>query len=239
MKISISTWNMAYWNHRNMLPKIWSFYTKDIADILMFQEALPDLSILRTNSLVWNAVGDTRPWGSGIYSSKYPIREVSFRNSFFGAVTAAEVEVHPEFKLIAISLYGLLEKISNEFYSIPNLHRILSDITDLLESSHTRDRIILGGDFNASRQFDDKQRVKSHQVLFNRIKEFGLYNCFEGYYTEYVQTLRHHRSKIPWQNDYMFVSNAIVSKLKLCAVLDDESIRGFSDHNPVKIELEI
>jgi exonuclease III len=167
------------------------------------------------------------------------MREISFKTQFFGSVTAVEVEIFPFFKLVVVSLYSILERIGSTFYSIPNLHRIFSDLTGILEGKYTRDRIILGGDFNASLQWDSRQAVKSHHVFFDRLKEYGLHNCFNGYYTDFVQTLRSPKSLVPWQSDYIFVSDALVPYLKSCSVLDNEMVRGLSDHNPVVIELEI
>ena len=60
-----------------------------------------------------------------------------------------------------------MEKISNVVYSIPNLHRMLSDLSGILESRDTKHRIILGGDFNASLQIDEQQTGNSHKVLFH------------------------------------------------------------------------
>ena len=131
--MKLATWNMAYWSHKQFETEAWKYFTKEInCDVFLCQESYPNLEILDKDSLVWNEIGESRPWGSGVYCPKYKIKEYSFNNSFFGAVTAAEIEINPEFKIIVISLYGLMEKISNVVYAIPNLHRIFSDLTDIL-----------------------------------------------------------------------------------------------------------
>lgn len=240
MKLSVSTWNMAYWDHKSLLREAWAYYKEDVdSDIKMFQESRPDYSVLHKNSLVWQEIGEARSWGSGVYSNKHPIRHFPFKTSSYGVVTAAEIEINPDMTLIVISLYGILEKINSQVYSITNLHRVLSDLTGILEGKNTRDRVILGGDFNASLQFDDKQPVKSHKVLFDRIKAYGLHNCFEGYYTNFVKTYRCKRSIVPWQNDYIFISDALVPLLKSCSVFETDGVKKLSDHNIVRIELEI
>ena len=98
-------------------------------------------------------------------------------------------------------------------------------------------KIILGGDLNASIQCDIN-RKNAHQIFFQRLEDFKLINCFEPFYSDFIQTHRHFRSKKPWQNDYFFISKSMGSRLKSCSVIDNEYIRKFSDHNPVIIELE-
>lgn len=231
---------MAHWSHKQFEAEAWDFFSKELdCDVLLFQESSPNLEILNADHLVWNAIGGTRPWGSGVYSENQNIKEVSFENKFFGAVTAAEIDVKSDFKLVVISVYGLMEKILNVTYAIPNLHRIFSDLTGLLEGRDTRHRIVLGGDLNASVQIDAQQVGNSHQVFFDRLREFGLVNCFDNYFDTFVQTHRHRQSDKPWQNDYFFISKKLESHLVDCSVVEDEKVRKFSDHNPGVIEMEL
>ncbi len=231
---------MAHWNHKKHDKEAWKYLAKSIdCDVLLFQESYPNLEVLNSSQLVWNAIGGTRPWGSGVYSSRYKIREVSFTTDFFGSITATEITIKEDLKLIVISLYGLMEKISNVVYSIPNLHRMFSDLTGILESRDTRHNIVLGGDFNASLQIDEQQTGNSHKVLFDRLREFGLVNCFDMFFDDFVQTHRHSRSEKPWQNDYFFISKRLEKNLINCDVLDNDNVREFSDHNPVIIELDL
>lgn len=229
---------MAYWSHKQFEKEAWEYYTGQLGcDVLLFQESYPNTNVLDTEKLIWNVIGDSRPWGSGVYSASYKIKEFSFRNNFFGAVTAAEVEVSSDFKLIVISLYGLMEKISGVVYAIPNLHRIFSDLTGILESRDTKHRVVIGGDLNASKQIDAQQTGNSHEVFFDRLREFGLVNCFDNHFDDFVQTHRHGRSDKPWQNDYFFISKKLEKYLSSCVVVDNEEVRKYSDHNPVIIEL--
>ncbi len=231
---------MAYWSHRKLEAEAWTYFVKELGcDVLLTQESFPHHDMVDEDHFIWNAIGGTRPWGSGVYSSKFKIKEYTFDNNFFGAVTAAEIELKDDLNLIFISVYGLMEKIQNVTYAIPNLHRIFSDLTGLLEGAGTKHRIILGGDLNASIQIDAQQTGNSHQVFFDRLREFGLVNCFDNYFDTYVQTHRHNLSEKPWQNDYFFISKKLEKYLVNCSVVDDEKVRKLSDHNPVIIELDI
>lgn len=233
-----ATWSMANWSHKQHDREAWDFFVSDLGcDVMLFQESVPNFDVLDRQNPIWNSIGGTRAWGSGVYSKKHKLRELPFKNNFFGAVTAAEIEINPGFSLIVISLYGLMEKIGRVTYAIPNLHRIFSDLTGILESRDTKHRVVIGGDLNASVQIDAQQSGNSHEVLFARLREFGLVNCFDSFYDDFVQTHRHSRSDKPWQNDYFFVSKRLEKQLLNCTVVDNEKVQKFSDHNPVIIEL--
>ena len=118
------------------------------------------------------------------------------------------------------------------------IYTVCSPITEILESKNTKHRVVIGGDFNASLQIDEIQPFQTHAAFFNRLKEFGLVNCFDNYYSDFVQTHRHNISRKPWQNDYFFISKKLESRLTNCHVIENEDIRKFSDHNPVIIELD-
>jgi len=67
--LKITTWNMAYWTHKNLLDDVWKYSLNELdTDIFFFQEArLPkDLPV---DHVAWQEIGGTRRWGSGIFSS--------------------------------------------------------------------------------------------------------------------------------------------------------------------------
>jgi exonuclease III len=148
-------------------------------------------------------------------------------------------------------MYGLLDKTTNQVgYATTTIHRMLSDLTFVLngdgEFAGKNRNVVIGGDLNISIQFDEiygkKARyTNAHKICFDRIEDFGLVNSFSKDYKGPVQTLRHNRSTIPWQNDYLFLSKNLAKSMQSCRVLDestDKRISRFSDHNPVVIELD-
>lgn len=224
-----------------MLESAWDFYTKTVeADFYLFQEGRPADGLPEGSKFVWKEIGGTRAWGSGIYSDKYPLGLVTLDTQHDGAVVVGESTLTNGISLILISLYGLLEKVGTTKYAITTLHRMFSDLTGIL-NNHTGDypNIILGGDLNASVQWDEYYGGEAHRILFERIADFGLVNCFTPFYSDYIKTIRHPRSDKPWQTDYFFVSKQLKGNLKSCEVLDNDEIRMYSDHNPVVIELEV
>ena len=243
MKIKIATWNMVYWQHKKLHDEVWNcFLIKMEADIFLFQEGRPTEAMRdQKNQLIWNEIGEKRDWGSGIYSPKYELFEEKIETQFKGVFSIGNTHISNE-KITLISLYGLMESSGPaKGYSIPNLHRTLSDLTGLFNGHiEGKRKIIMGGDLNASTQFDEIQKNNSHKILFDRIDDFGLKDVYQlSGNKSHVQTLHHARSQKPWQNDYFFISNSLVKKFKKYDIIDNEEIRKFSDHNVVIIEMEL
>lgn len=237
--MKIATWNIPYsFRSASSHDNAWKYYLDEIsADYYLFQEAHPPEWVADEYNLVWEKIGETRAWGSGVVSKDYPLREVEIDTEFRGAVMVAESEFSSEREFILISLYGLLEDIGGNVYSIPNLHRMLSDLTALL--TYGKRNVILGGDLNASEQIDDVYNLGTHRIFFDRLEAFGLTNCFEPFYDDYIQTHRHPKSDREWQNDYFFISDKLADSLHSCKVIDNEDVRKHSDHNPVLITLRL
>ena len=77
-------------------------------------------------------------------------------------------------------------------------------------------------------------------MFFARLADFGLKDVHALSSDEaHVQTLRHRNSKIPWHNDYLFVSTKLAARIKGYSVVDNEDVRKFSDHNIVVIDIEL
>jgi hypothetical protein len=201
MIVKTATWNMAYWQHVNLHDEAWEYYLNEVdADIYLFQEGRPDENISsQRNHLVWDEIGGKRNWGSGIYSQKYELFEEKIETQFKGVFSVGNTQINAK-KLTLISLYGLMEiNGPTKGYSIPNLHRMLSDLTGLFNGHISGKRkIIMGGDLNASTQFDEMQKNKSHKILFDRIDDFGLKDVYQLSGNKcHVQTLRHAGSTKP------------------------------------------
>ena len=226
---------MAYWTHKNLLEEAWDYLLSLSADFYLFQEARPSAKILNDkNHLIWDEIGARRNWGSGIYSNKFNFQEEVIKTNFGGVIAVANAEAL-SMKLTFISMYGLL----TEGNVINNLNGIVNDLSELLKEVDARN-IILGGDLNASIQWDEKQNNNNHRDFFNRLKSFGLEDCFKLSKKPFpVQTLRKAGNETSWQNDYIFMSKSISKYLVECEVIDNEGVRRYSDHNPVIITLEL
>jgi len=234
MKTSIVTWNMDNWK-RNIKKreKAWKYLTENIsADIMLLQEFAPQSKIDDKYNVSYMEISNTRQWGSAVITRGLPNHEVEFKNSYPGAVTAADVTLPNGSILTVISLYGVFDEGS---YVTAALHRTLSDLTPLLHKDKNKRLFVIAGDYNVSKQWDEryKHRDPSHTIFFDRLEDFGLINCTYEYFNKHVQTNRHTGSDFPWQNDYIFASKKLAEKLVFCEVKDDAQVHELSDHNPV------
>jgi endonuclease/exonuclease/phosphatase family metal-dependent hydrolase len=240
VKLKVAAWNMAHWTHRRFAEQAWDYLDKEIAaDITLLQECVPPKD-RQKNCCVWSAIGGKRQWGSGVLTIQLPIEEVRLdRNDYPGALTVAEVTLADKTKIIVVSMYGQLDGLS---YSITTLHRMLSDLTHLFNGELRpggRPTIILGGDLNASVQFDPKQKNESHRIFFQRLEDFGLVDCQGPFNDQRQRTLRHSKSGFPWVNDYIFASATLAKKVVSRQVVEQPEMLGFSDHNPVVVTFEL
>ena len=101
-----------------------------------------------------------REWGCGVFS-KHKLKEIELDKCHPDAIASAELEINQQ-KINAISLYGKMI----DGYSITTLHRSLSDLTHLFVKKEIREWLLIGGDFNADEEFDNKQPGKSHHIFF-------------------------------------------------------------------------
>lgn len=250
MRLKVITWNMAYWSHKTLLEEAWSYLLSLNADIFIVQESRRPTSLKNDKNFVWHAAGESngrKEWGSGIYSSKYQLTEEPessipewSRNRHKELCVVANTHIGNN-TFTFISLYGRMDKIGHIGYSIPNLHRIFSDLTGILKGHIDGKRqIVLAGDLNASLQFDEKFGGQSHRIFFERLRDLKLENCFElNGNKDFVQTLRYPKSNIMWQNDYCFISKSLSKQFTSCEVIDNDEVRKYSDHNPVMATLEL
>ena len=237
--MKILTWNLDYWKRTpEQREKAWKYLFDDInPDIALLQEIKPPKTDFDNRSLIYHELDGKRSWGTALFS-KFPIiREVYSNNSYPGSagLIVAEISLDDSVVLTIVNIYGQLDYNG---YASTTMHHILSDLTPILHHKGNR-KIILGGDFNVSRQFDEKYNYPSHSIVFDRIEDFGLINCTQKFFSKHVQTHVHNKSKFEWQDDYLFVSKNIANLITDCQVLANESMRELSDHYPVIIDVKV
>lgn len=237
--MKIITWNLDYWKRTpEQRTNAWNYLFNNLnPDIALMQEIKPPEMQMDNRSFLYHEIDGKRKWGTALYS-KYPIQKEIYSNkSYPGAsgLITAEININDSITVTVINIYGQLD-CNN--YATTTMHHILSDLTPILDHKGKRN-IILGGDFNVSKQFDEKYNGPSHRIVFERIEDFGLINCTLKFYSKHVQTHVNNKSKYEWQDDYFFVSNNIENKISNCEVIASEPMLEFSDHYPVMIEFKI
>jgi len=135
-----------------------------------------------------------------------------------------------------ISVYGVFERFLNTIWSIPNMHRIVSDLTPVLADPKRKGRIVLGGDMNVDVAFDTDPRgvPGSHSLLLDRLEAFGLKSVLPNRDPEH-STPTWRRGRSGFQNDHLFVSKEL-SHSTPEVVWDPQ---GFSDHAVIVVDIDL
>ena len=254
--LRLLTWNMNYWQQRRDHDAAWAYLDDLDWDVALLQEAV--VPVTWTGHAVFRSDGisATRPGGSAIVSrpplepldtvtTRYSTTPAPVDHSHPGAVAAAVIHPPKGEPITVVSVYGLIEY----GYAVTTLHRILSDLTPLLDTSIGR-RLGIAGDLNCSTQLAPPHRAR-HKTVFDRFVSLGLVNVTERRLDDaaldgcpcadepcrHVRTHFHSRSQ-----------KAVAGRLRLrvgvarydarCEVLDRTAAgRPLSDHAPVMVSI--
>jgi len=231
---------MGYWTHRQVAQQAWNWLDEVIAaDILLVQESVPPVK-RQSRCCVWREIDGKRRWGSGVLTNGLHATEIHLEENLYpGALALADVILPDKSTLVVVSVYGQFDKRS---YTITTLHRMLSDLTHLLDGklrAGGQPKVILGGDLNATPQWDDKYGTKTHRIFFQRLEAFGLVDCQGEFTKDRPRTLRHKNSDFPWVSDYIFASESIAAKVLDRQVVELPEMLNLSDHNPVVVTFDL
>jgi endonuclease/exonuclease/phosphatase family metal-dependent hydrolase len=253
----IATWNMNHWaRSADQRAAAWALLQDLSLDVALVQEAVPPPGVPSVSRD--GGIGKGRSWGSAVVSFTGQVRELDRVRSAYGK--RREVDLLQTFpgsvaiavrsqgqSIVFVSAYGVIE----EGYAVTTMHRVLSDITPLLDREEGKN-LIIGGDFNCSTQLPGRDRER-HRNLFERFVTLGLVDLLaltaetrpmlvdcpcSDEPCRHVQTLRHARSSTPWHNDYIFATAPLADRLIGCQPFDDARAWALSDHCPVIAEFE-
>jgi len=236
------TWNMNYWIRNKQQRKLaWSYLFDELdPDIALLQEAKIQTLNLDNYNIIYHKLDGRRDWGSIIVAKNYRLFEHLIKNYYPGSrgLIAAEAQVSENIRITVINIYG---QIDPDGYATTTLHHMLSDLTPILHKEGKKKFIVLGGDFNISKQWDEKYKNRDplHKLVFDRLEDFGLVNCTGIFYGGHIKTYTHRRGNFPWQTDYLFVSSNLKERIKFCEVISSEEINELSDHSPILLELDL
>ena len=245
----------------------WDYLRNDLkADLALVQEASPTEDL---GARVYRPIGE-KPynWGSAVVALRpgltlRPRRRVPLADSLFVAVALDELpDSHPGASAVAdvlldgrqlftaVSLYAQWEMMPGSktmMYAGPRLHRMLSDLTGVLASSH-RNPVVLAGDFNVTSQ-GARSSDNEAAAVFARLRAWRMADCIarmgrdqagaadckcpDGAACSHVRTFR-----TGTQLDYAFVSDSIVPALLDCGTEATAEAWRRSDHCPIVIDLD-
>ncbi len=263
-RLTLVTWNLNHWRQSAASrADAWEYLAGELAeqvewDVALLQECTPPPDW--PYPILWSEL-ETYGWGTAVTTRNGTLRPVALEDdSHPGCVVAAEVALDGQAFTLA-SLYGRQEhtkEVDGEpyglKYAITAVHRMLSDLTPLIDQRGRRRRpepLVLAGDLNISTQLSPPDRER-HAGLLRRCAELGLTDgwtvspdaqrapdcdCVAAPDCGHVRTHTHNRSTRPWQLDYVFANRAL--EFTSCRTVIDAHTWQRSDHAPVVAELTL
>ena len=142
--MKIITWNIDFKTSKDGL---FEFINREVSpDLLLLQECKTVPQDYKYT--VGERIGGSRQWGSVILSNKFALQPLELINHQ-GWVVGANTSIANQNVLI-FSLHAKLKDIGH--YVAPHLKNIFEEIMKVKKPS---DELIVGGDFNAARLYDD------------------------------------------------------------------------------------
>src|ERR1700733_6636495 len=217
MSIKVVAWNMNHWARKLAeRASAWEYLTNVLSpDVALLQETAPPMADLRSH-MIYHEIA-SRKWGTAVASFGASIAEITSAKSAYhkneakllrtdpGALVATRIGSSSGLEITFVSMYGLFD----HGYTVTTVHRLLSDLTPLIDSSNGK-YLIVGGDINIGTQFSDKH-LPRHENVLDRFKALGLIDCVDrmlprnrgrlegctcvyGEACRHVRTQRHKRS---------------------------------------------
>jgi exonuclease III len=271
----VVSWNMNHWQRTPaQREEAWRYLREVLqADVALVQEASPPAKVTQCFRPI-DAGSSGSAWGSAVvvlgaglglrprarWPLPYPRHSAELPDSYPGTSAVADIlDATGNVLFTAVSLYARFERApSGEIYACATLHRTLSDLTAVLDTSRSSAPVLVAGDFNISTQAVTAETTlvdrDSARAAFARLRAFGLRSCFEvdrfrpprladcscdeGDGCHHMRTHRNQNriDSRATQLDYAWASEGIVSKLTVARAVDEDAAWSVSDHCPLLLE---
>ena len=173
---------------------------------------------------------------------------VSQKGAYAGGVVTMNDSAVVVASVYALWDYGWLPRGTKPRYAHTSLHRAISDLTPVLDSAAHGMPVIVGGDFNTSSQFPSPHR-EAFRTVHERLTGLGLHNvslrpedqllagcpCDD----EPCRHLQTYEGAIPYQDDYLYMSEDLVRRTRLVQMERTEAVQAVSDHFPLIVEVDL
>jgi endonuclease/exonuclease/phosphatase family metal-dependent hydrolase len=224
----IVTWNLGYWQHSSLHEEAWNYLCNDIKpDIALLQEVKPPSWVPRA-ALLFEEY--KRGWGTALFAPSLVLHKEDF-TLHPGRVAAASFALDGDVFLFVASIHAPI--INGRVF--PHLAEIFEE----LESHLAHKSIIVGGDLNSARSAEKTWPGNGHGPFFERIDTGDTWiDCCRRFNAEELQTFFRDSCK-PYQDDHVFVSRDLGSRIRVCDVINNDLTRRVSDHIPLVAELDL
>lgn len=220
-----------------MIAVVWNMGNRRVAWDYLVDELTPDMALLqefaprpgdsKRGQMFHAAVPDVS-WGSAVYVKRGAVRALPLPPEHHGWLMAAEVELPGFASLVAVSVHASIRPAVR-----PKIDRAFEALEPLLAGRS----FVLGGDLNLSRLYDKVNRTTHHTAFLDALPGRGFVDCLQKFHPGEQQT-NCGRSKHPYQNDYVFVSQDLAPGVAGCDVAvscDVVARKGLSDHCPLRL----
>lgn len=218
----VVAWNMGRKRHH----AAWRYLLDDLApDLALLQETAPPPEASQRGHVSHARAYAAHAWGSAVYVKTGGAQELPLPPEHRGWLMAAELPLPGAVSLVAVSVHA---RILNG-YVRPNLDRAFEALEPLL----TGRSFVLGGDLNLSRNYDTVYGTFHHTEFLDGLPGRGFVDCMRKFHSEEQRTFWG-RTAHDYQNDHLFVSHDLGTRVDACDVVDRADL---SDHSPLRLIL--
>lgn len=227
--MKIVTWNLGFWQHRSTHCEAWAYLRNQIEpDLALLQEVSPP-NLNNNEYMTFKQIH--QDWGTALYTRNTALEELPFGKEYPGRVSVASFKIAAEQEIIAVSIHAPI--VNGRVF--PYLARIFDEIERIVSGR----AFIVGGDLNTARLAEKVWPRHGHGPFFERIGNSIFFDCHQNLHGREEQTIFRENSKYPFQDDHLFVSHDLASRVKSCYVLNGETVRGLSDHIPLVVDIDV
>jgi exonuclease III len=115
----------------------------------------------------------------------------------------------------------------------------LRKLIEMLDQAGHARPIIIGGDFNACRHYDEVYKRNACSWFFDGMRRIGFYDCHFGLHGEEKRTHWSKKTSEPYQDDHLFVSSDWKDRIISCDILPYDPAKRLSDHGPVELVIDL
>jgi exonuclease III len=243
--MKIVSWNMNQYGRWSEPDLAWDYLVNEIQpDIALLQETLVPKRY-ENDVIFLESYTDIKPprWGTAIFvnrktmpefdvhASKEKTKELLGELYDLGKTAITELVLKDGISYIFASLhidtgrYGRIPVLT-DWPEVDHLKAILENSKlGLLSGNY-----IIGGDLNA-----DPVAYPEHKHSFDWLRNHGFHECLRGQPNTYFG----YKRKATIQDDHIFVHESMANKIVFCHPLEYRSIKHFSDHTIIEMEIDI
>lgn len=260
----VVSWNMAG------SASAWSYVSRLNPSIVLAQEAPPPAVGQVEDLSTWPERADPESWSTWGRPGWKRCAAVGYRTGLAeplpttrlaeaasgevtvsqpGAFAAMQTRLHDGTPIVAVSLYGLWQKVGSLIESESSLHRSISDLTPLLIAARGRG-VLVAGDLNLYLDHDDFWAAK-YATVVDRLAAYGLTlvgpsrgeaagpmpgcRCGPMPTCRHVQTIhyRGHDDRPATQTDFVFATPDLAERAVECTTISTDASLSISDHTPI------